>query len=532
MRKLGNNRKTIFAIDNIEYFVLHDKLHPIQECELDTILAGITKAAGHIQPYIDAYKTTQPDYETCYGFLLAMRNSSASLIENRQYEDFINENEIDITTWYCFDDICEKKERYFSNLVASLSVNRYYKAYKYAVSDLSIYNWGMHDLVCRMFNYNFRRITMNLVDALAGQPVVAIEQFNNEWAECISAPGQAAKKHMCRKYIFRILLDNVRAHSFLNSLDVEMCNVSDKKRISGHDNPKSSYCRKVANVLYQARLNSYSNGIDAYMTLPELVYAVLKPPFVGDPTEEQISDLAHVLFEMNTSSNNKTSWAPLIMMKYNTERDYTLDNLKREMIDEWKEYADKKNNYVIKKQFFKYGVKSTYAGEFFAKFVPEFEYFACRFALGYPALFIKENLVKYANKPKHRCLELIEIVRKNALQCIDEVIKRDDSFFGSAGGGADPGDKFKKLYERNTPYQWIYRNDPNSTARTPHPARIINHHIGYLRHYIRYVEALPDSVISEQDRSEIICGVNAEMDKYRFKMDSIRNEHPSYVQPA
>ena len=119
---------------------------------------------------------------------------------------------------------------------------------------------------------------------------------------------------------------------------------------------------------------------------------------------------------MNETRNNKTHWAPLIMIKFDTEEIYTKQNLIAEMLWQWKAPdSDSKNQRVNK-----YGVRITEAGSFFAKILPDFEYFACRYVPQYPALLVRENLKATSGGASYQCLDIIKIVRNSAFQCIDE----------------------------------------------------------------------------------------------------------------
>ena len=180
-----------------------------------------------------------------------------------------------------------------------------------------------------------------------------------------------------------------------------------------------------------------------------------------------------------------------------------------------------------KNYFNKYGAHITVSGAFFAKMVPDFEYFACRFADEYPALMVRENFKKVGDD-SYQCIELINVVKKNAFWCVDEVIERDKNFFASTGRSPKLQQRFKPLYDPSSPYKWIYVSDPKNGTAIPHSMRILNHQIGYLQHYIEYLKAVDETDLSEEARDKITEKVQDCITSYQNKIYSIKEENPDY----
>lgn len=266
---------------------------------------------------------------------------------------------------------------------------------------------------------------------------------------------------------------------------------------------------------------------DNFLLFPQLIKAVLMPPYLSDrPTPEQIDDLSSILYLMNETRNQATNWSPLIMIKFDNEQPYNEINLKSEMKKQWNYYLENDENIDLRMN--NYGVRITSAGSFFAKMVPDYEYFACRFAPQYPALFVRENLQKCSDKDSYRCLEAIKIVRENAFKCVDEVLLRDYNFFSSTGRYQNnKKTPFALLYNINSPYKWIYMASRQSTL-IPHPWRILNHQLGYLQHYMEYVDSLSRDEITEIDKLHIVKGVKIEIEKYKEKLKTISTERKDY----
>lgn len=525
----GQERKHVCVIDNIESFIPFDEVHPIQECELQTIMNGVSDSASRIRPIIQKWKKKYTDYKTFFGFLLVTRDTSVSLAEYRHYDDYIRESEVDITTWFCLDDVYDKKIAYFREQIGSLEENTYYKAYRNILADVSPYNWGMYKFICQMYNNNYRRIGLDVVNTIVNQPESELKYFNSKWKYSQEHSECHEMKHLCRKFVLRILLDHIQRTKYFDYLLVEKKDATNRNKSALNINGKTSYARKVATILYRISLTEMNRVPDRFVVFPELVNAVLKPPYSADsPSEEQISDLGAVIYLMNETRNQYTNWAPLLMVKFDIEQAYNQENLKRELIRQWRLYES--NGGDVTTEMHKYGVRIKSAGSFFAKMVPDFEYFACRFAPTYPALFVRENFQKNPSKKSYKCLEQIQIVKRNAFLCIDEVLSRDYNFFDSAGlgeTGMDNSDRFAPLFNRDSLYKWIYTPTVNGTL-IPHPWRILNSHIGYLSHYIEYISRLSDSELLVEDRNNIIEGVQKEIREYKAKLRSINVERKDY----
>lgn len=526
--RLGNEKKYVCVIDNIEYFVPFDEEHPIQECELQVILNGVSASISRFRPIIDTWKELFENYETFFGFLLVTRDTSVSIAEYRHYDDFTKESEIDIAKWFCVDDIYETKIDYFEDFLKDLENDPFYKAYRNIIGDMSQYNWGMHDFVCRMYNHNFRRIVFDVVNAISIQPKDDLAYFNDKWEECCNNTGFKATKHMCRKYIFRILLDYIQQSKYFDDLLVEKRNASLRKNTREKGNDKSSYARKIATTLYRVSLQQNAENDNDFVTFPEIIKAVLKPAYLELSKPQQIEDLASILYLMNETRNQKTNWSPLIMIKFDSEQVYNKRNLTLEMKKQWNSYI--KNGNSLKDCFKKYGVRITSAGGFFAKMIPDFEYFACRFAPDYPALLVRENLKACRGKDgkdSYKCLEFIKIVRENAFQCIDELLERDIAFFRYPGTTLQYANRFAPLYNRNSPYKWFYGTNING-ALIPHPLRILNHQIGYLQHYLEYIMEISEEYLKQEDKEKIIDGIQIEIRRYTEKTRNIKLNNKDY----
>lgn len=199
--------KNICVIDNIEYSIPYDEINPIQECELETIMNGVNQATVEMEQIRNSWHRAHILHGRFYSILLVMRDTSVPLIECHQYADFHHINEIDISSWFCVVDICRSKLNYFYNIVNVISDDIHYIAYKNILSDMSIYNWRLHDLLSKMYNGNYRRIIIDVAYVVACIPEDDLKYFNKLWTKCNGDVNLPAIKHLCRKFIFRNILE-------------------------------------------------------------------------------------------------------------------------------------------------------------------------------------------------------------------------------------------------------------------------------------------------------------------------------------
>ena len=400
-----DGKKHLCVVDNIETFVEYDEEHPIQICELEKIIKGFF-VASHKAREIFAPLKQVGKFELFYSFMIVTRDTTAStaLCEVQHEDDYRNENEVDISNWYCTEDILKSKKDFFSYNGVVIPDDCYSKAYQSILCDFSKYCWGLSDIISKMYKHSHRRNVECIPDAIAVLPEDEIAYFNEMWKE---AQGREAEKSslklMCRKYILRVLIDHVQRKNYFDNLMVENSSVDDKKRtlenvfdsinIKPSHDESSSYARKISTILYRV---SVREGHDRYVSFPRLINSILKPMNLPDePTNSDICNLGKILFLMNETRNEITNWTSLVCMKYSSTKTYNEVNLCNVMISEWSNY---KNGRTEIDDTSKYGVKITDAGGFFAKILPDFEYFCCRFLSCEAPLFSLNNKKNYKKK--------------------------------------------------------------------------------------------------------------------------------------
>ncbi|MBP3457737.1 MAG: hypothetical protein J6K58_00830 [Lachnospiraceae bacterium] len=531
------SKKQLCVVDNIETFVTYDEQHPIQQCELERILLGCYNAAVKVREILVPLQKVK-GYNTFYGFLIVTRETTAStaLRDLDHFNDFKKENEIDISGWFCTEEIFENKRDFCQKRGAGVESNCYFECYQNILCDFSLYRWGLNGILSKMYKHSHRRNAECVPEAISVIPESEIIYFNNLWKETYSKTAHTSGlKTLCRKYILRILLDNVQRKQYFDKimvenldLDYDQRNLANREKILGcklHKNESNSYARKIATILHRCMLEY---GKETYISFPRLIEAVLKRPYKPNYiTDNQIENLGKILFLMNETRNEITNWTSLVCIKYDSKEIYNEKELCKNLINEWHDYIDHKKINIDDTS--RFGVQITDAGSLFAKILADFEYFACRFLSKEPPLFSKENIKTiYVNRKKSfRAVEIINIVREKAFICIDEIIEKDLEFFSDPGNNSNRCPGFSSMYRNR--YSWVYKDSINAKLLV-HPYRILTQHQGYLSNYISYVE----SYISEEEfenkecKGVFLSKVKEQLTKYNERMYELMNKYPNY----
>lgn len=530
------SKKQLYVVDNIETFVQYDENSPIQQCELENIVQGCYEAAIRMREILSPIQKIK-GYDTFYGFLVVTRETTAStaLCDLEHYNDLKKENEVDISEWFCTQEIFDNKKRFCTERGISLKDNCYYDCYQSILSDYSAYRWGLNGIVSKMYKHSHRRNVECVPEAISVIPEQEIEYFNSLWEIAKNRDiYKSSLKALCRKYILRKLLDNVQRKEYFDKLMVENLdlkhsdrNLEHREKIlscKSHKCESNSYARKIATILHRYALD---NGDNKYVSFPRIIFSVLKQPYMPNKVNEtQIRNLGKILFLMNETRNENTNWTSLVCIKYDSTEIYNEERLCQILCEEWKKYKDNK---ISIDDATKFGVKITEAGSLFSKLLADFEYFACRFLTKEPPLFSKENIkMMYINgKKSFRCVEIIHIVREKAFSCIDEIIEKDFDFFSNPENHINQPPNFKAMYENE--YSWIYKDSINAKSLV-HPYRILTHHSGYLSNYIDYVKSyIPESEFETPDDKELLIDkLKDQLSQYNHKLNDLLCTYPQY----
>ena len=429
-----------------------------------------------------------------------MRETTANLSRSQHYIDK-PKNELYISNWYNIRKVYEKKSIYFRDIFNNNNINNdeLYIAFKNIFSDESDYKWGTSNLVSMMYNNNKRRIANNTILALARMPESILKQYNNNWKNAIETKNPSTK-YLCRKLILRVILDYIQETNYLDKVLINVAN------IYGDDGESNSYARKITTYLSNITTDEDE---EKYVSFPKIIKNILHRPYYNenDINEIQIRDLAKTLFTMNLSNRDDTNWSPLIVIKFEYKSYIYEEDLIQQLINSWKNYL--KDNIQIE-NVNEFAIKITAAGKTYAKFVPDFEYYASRYANKFKPLMTITD--------QYECYELLNIVQKNAFRCINNIIRDEEQFFSSMG---QKEQNYSYLYNS----RWLYKENDNNTYNV-HPMRILNHHIGYLEHYLIYLLTLIKNI---NEKNEMIYIIQDTIKKYKNKVIEIENNYPNYL---
>lgn len=306
-----DGKKHICAIDNIETFVKFDDKNPIQVCQLETIFLGLKEASQTIKEYLFPIEKSGINL-SFFGIIIATRDTTASTaLGQLEQEDYIERNEIDISSWFCTSDIIDKKVAFFDRRGIEIKSQSCMMAYRNILNDFSIYRWGLSGIVSKMYRHSHRRNVECLPDALSVLPVYELEHFNQMWeiAQAQNHVHAQNLKSICRKYILRLLLNYVQRVKYFDRLMVESFSSPDPKESRTIENyykydkkntvmqdESTSYARKIATLLHR----EYLINKNSYVSFPSLISSILKPKYKPDqPDTEQINNLGKILYLMN-----------------------------------------------------------------------------------------------------------------------------------------------------------------------------------------------------------------------------------------
>jgi hypothetical protein len=384
-----------------------------------------------------------------------------------------------------------------------------------------------------MYKNSHRRTIECLPAALAIVPVDEINYFNEKWEMALDTKSNSLKS-LCRKYIIRLLLNHAQQTKYLDKLicyDIpienenrDLKNMKAVIKVNLARDDKNTYARKIATMLH-----GYSNrcGNEQYISFPRLIKTILQPPFLPSSiNDKQINNLSKIIYLMNESSNHITNWTSLICLKFH-KREYSEDKLFIAMKQQWNDYN---NGEIDIDDSSKFGVRITKAGRFFAKILPDFEYFACRFLYSEPPLFSKTNLksIEIDKKRIFRSIAIIKVVRKIATSWIEDIIERDIQFISSLANNTDKKNDFGPMFTNE--YTWVYQEQENTSFRT-HPLRIFEQHIGYIKSYADFVDKFVNKnefEKQEEDKSQMLRLIKNELKLYKEKFKKLKKKHKDY----
>ena len=407
---------------------------------------------------------------------------------------------------------------------------------KYIFEDTTYSEHGISDIISQMYNYNKRRLTIYLTTVLERHPTCCTDylclwkkakkyegQFEIEKnkSELVKSKNKLKElkflistyKNGARQIILRLLLDYIEETEYFEVINTIS---EDSEILLG-----SSFARKIITYLYRCvpmteMEDDASNlgYIGFYTLLKEILVGPCLKVKAAQNYRNKIDLLARILYKMNSSSENNTHWCQLVIIKFKQE-EFDVDTLSQKMFFNFENKSDELD----------YGVKITDAGRNFVEgILPNFEYFACRYAKQSLPLFTSGNLT-ITNRKSSVATELLDKISKQVFSCIDKTISQDMSFFNSGETS-----NFDAMYSfEGCPRRFCYeppvRNGEGHSNEQCHPLRIIYNHISYIENYRTFILTYKkddNSYFYENDiRKEISIAILNEIKKFIKKLSNI-----------
>jgi hypothetical protein len=486
------------AVDNIERIIGADTGEPVLtgEHEVILIIRAITESVEDTAKFISSFR----EY---FIVLLSMRNISSAKYRTDQEAD--RPAPLDISRWFDAEKIYSNKVKiYYPNEDKEQLKNNYiYKAFKTILDD-KYRKAGLYRVLLKMYNFNKRRIPIVLLEHILNlknnAPIV--KQYLEMWERSTDELKKQntekdrtliwSYRYLCRKSIMRLLYNHYDHKKLWESLKV-----GNSEGVGDF----ASYTRRILTFLSARHFNDRSDNNTNYSYLSDLVNNVIKPvsvPYIKKIDYKNFEQLAEILYRMSDIHMVPFDWSPLVELIINNNQKFNPDTIRDALME-----SQKNQNYRI---------TITDAGEIYALFNVDFEYFAVRY---YPGnrepLFAEVNLKKKIDgeKESYECLKIIRIVREETEKCIKELIKYDKNYFFQINN--------------SHPYEKMYNGD-YLIRDNPHPVRLVRNHVGYLDAFKKYISYLDNNVITNEDKEIIKEQVSNEICLYTKMLNSFIDE--------
>lgn len=520
--------KHFIFFDNIENFI---KNHVVYNKDINDIARIMHQFVDSLTERFNRIGNADFNFSQHFKIILAIRDTTEKIIDEIYLQDEGHSKiQLDVSTWFSLDEILEKKLKYFkSKGIIPYSIEQS-KIVKYIFEDTTYSEKGLGNVLSQMYNYNKRRIIIYTTTILEKHPDCGVD-YLNLWetaksydqlpkSKKVNRDLVATYKNAARQIIIRLLLDYIEETDYFEAINTIR---------EDRDTPLGSgFARKTLTYLYRrVPLNIMEDEVEnlGYIGFNTLLREVLvspcNPSHHPEEYRSQIDILARILYKMNSSSEDSTHWCQLVIIKFKQET-FDPDVLADKM------YTD----FVANNDDRAYGVKITDAGRYFVEgILPNFEYFACRYAKQSSPLFTRNNLTITSKLPvgySNVAIELQKKVSEQVFRCIDAIIHQDMNFFTT-----NETPSFDGMYSiEGCPRRYCYEPPSRSIAdygnEQCHPLRIINNHIRYLDNYRAYILTLKNKdgyyYYNEETRKGLSITILKVIKSYINKLNDILND--------
>ncbi|MCL2443446.1 MAG: hypothetical protein FWD13_08295 [Treponema sp.] len=488
----NDNNVFLFFLDNIEHAIIIPSGEiPINNMQIKIILKAIYDAIQETDNAISMINISKKSFS----IFLAMRDSTYGIVLEMLRTGSLTDNNgikyIEISDWFDIGDVVSNRLNYLYkyNLIDennyTIEISHGVLTYKNIISDRSQYKWGLNTFISKFYNNSKRYIAQRFIGWFLTQNeqntcniqynslvINKLEFFNYNWNEAIKLKLKEQILYdsyiqLCRKYIIRLLFD------FVNNNIYELGSVKEVERqyfeeihsifypsnILSIRFEQCSYARRILTYLSKKRNEKYKEEF-VFVTIGELIRNILihnsnirdLKKHAGGISDKKLELFSDILFNLNKIRGIDTNWTGLIFIEVPDGKTFSNKNLRKYIKQAWKEYINNGGKDLDNKETVTIRVNE--AGDLYSRFMPDFEYFACRYSPKSVPLLAVDN-----NKTLNNLLENVFTAAKKCILNISIIEKNID----------------------DTDIKWELSNK--------HSNRIIDRHIGYLENFFNFLNS-------------------------------------------
>ncbi|MCL2762176.1 MAG: hypothetical protein FWD36_03070 [Treponema sp.] len=523
------NYQFLFFIDNIENAIEEvetTKRTRILISDVSIIFTSILLSAKQSSQYITRMleKLELPKSSPNSCVLLTMRDTTDCFFQKIKESIHIEESRyinIDITSYFDAESILKKKIKYYFNIDVKNcngiedDVKSALTAYYNIVSDKSKSKWCLGGFVQEFYNYHHRNIARNIIKIILSNKK-EIQVFMKNWKIISETKGKERStaaftnyKHIVRQFFIRLLL------GYVNQPKDDVKGIFEQLKEQPH-----YYTRRVLTYLHNESLIK-----DDFINTNKLIRRTLVKPNVvnlskyNNVSSNNIRELTQALYIMNRTDPKKTSWTNLICIETPGGKYLGKESLLKLIYENWEKHLDyEKESKKLPEDFPHVTINITYAGKLYVWFMAEFEYFACRYAKKYPALFMAKN----SNE-----LESI-IAPVTAATLRDEKIDgKDPCIYGHLKNECPFLENLSRGYLNPA---WLYKEAKGISGQV-HPKRILNRHNVYIKKFLKYLKSsYYNKTVKEAEREKMKNYLKNVIEAYKKRNSDLLKDYKDYME--
>ena len=466
----------VVAIDNIERLLIDEGSRDpivVQERDLNDVLVNVQDAVRETNEILNV-----PLRELLI-IIFSVRDTTIKLSTTLQQIDD-NNAPLEISQWFDGQAIYERKLRAYlpKEMQERIKDDVLFKAFNTIMNDKNSLS-GLYHVLLNMYNHNKRRLPQVLGEIiLTSGNTEIVKEYLKWWEVATSKRGNTHIKYLCRKAILRLFYNRYDLRGLYERFGVD--------RDAGRGD-YATYARKALTYLYQNNPINRKDDAENYIMLQQLIKDIINPanaPGFAGIGRNDLPQLAKMLYLMTDIKMLPYNWSPLVEIISTGNKPFTENTLLEAL-------KDLDNNCR------EYKIKITDAGRSYALLNADFEYFACRYYYEVRCPLFSNATTKRNKDNNYYCLDIIQTVRKNAIECIKKMINIDGQFFQTATN--------QNMYAQMLDRKLLF-------LEKPHPVRIVRHHVGYLEAYKRFIDQ--NMKLDENTKTEISQGIFNEIRNY------------------